>query len=61
MNIPAHIRRQFYPIALAVSALAVAYGLATEEEAALWVSLVAAFLGTGLATANRPDGDNVDA
>lgn len=60
--LPASVRRQFYPIALAVSALAVAYGLVSEEQAALWVALVAAFLGNGLATANRPDPHgNVDA
>ncbi len=62
MNIPASVRRQLYPIALAVAALAVGYGLITEEQAALWVAVVVAFVGTGVATANRPDADgNVDA
>lgn len=62
MNIPASVRRQLYPVALAVAALAVGYGLLTEEQAALWVAVVASIVGTGVATANRPDAnENVDA
>ena len=56
-RIPASIRRRLYPLALAVSALAVGYGLITEEQAALWVALVPALIGTGTATAYRPEAD----
>lgn len=52
--IPVSIRRRLYPIALAVSLLAVGYGLITEEQAGLWLGLVTALVGTGTATAHRP-------
>lgn len=37
---------------LALVALAVAYGLITEETATAWVAVVAALLGNGLAAVN---------
>jgi hypothetical protein len=54
-NVPAHVRGRFYVIALAVIALATAYGVIGAAEAPLWVTLVAAVFGiggTGLASAN---------
>lgn len=52
---PYHIRARIYPTLLALSALAVFYGIASDEEAALWVTAITALLGTGLATAyTRP-------
>lgn len=37
---------------LALVALAVVYGLVTDEQAAAWVAAVSAVLGNGLATLN---------
>ena len=49
------IRARLYPILLALSALATFYGLASDEEAALWVALVFAVIGNGTAVAyTRP-------
>ena len=45
-------RAWIYRILLAVQPLVVAYGLASESEAVLWVSVASAVLGTGLASAN---------
>lgn len=46
------VRAWVYRVLLAVQPIIVAYSVATDEQAALWVSLAAAVLGTGLATAN---------
>ncbi len=45
-------RAYLYRIALAVIALLVGVGVLTDEDAALVLGLVAAFLSTGLAVAN---------
>lgn len=37
---------------LALVALAVVYGLVTDEQAAAWVAVVSAVLGNGLAVVN---------
>ena len=37
---------------LALVALAVVYGLVTDEQAAAWVAVASAVLGNGLATVN---------
>ncbi|WP_336819866.1 phage holin [Gordonia sp. MMO-8] len=53
------VRRWLYGVALAVVAIAVAYGIITQDQAALWVTLVAAILsggGNALARANTPGG-----
>lgn len=44
-------------IVLGVSPLAVFYGLATAEEAALWVALIANILGVSMAMANTSTKD----
>nr|WP_300339902.1 hypothetical protein [Actinomyces sp.] len=51
------VRRRAYPVALALIALAVAYGLIDGEQTAAWTNLAAAALGAGVAalgTAYRP-------
>lgn len=45
-----NLRAKLYPILLALSALATFYGIASEEEVALWVGLAVALIGTGTAT-----------
>ena len=54
-------RAYIYRVLLAVQPIVVAYSVATDEQAALWLSLIAAVLGTGLASANTstktPEGD----
>jgi hypothetical protein len=45
-------RAYIYRILLALQPLVVAYGLASESEAVLWVSVAAAVLGNGLAAKN---------
>lgn len=45
-------RAWIYRILLALQPLVVAYGVATETEAVLWVGVASAVLGTGLATLN---------
>lgn len=45
-------RARIYRVLLALQPLVVAYGLASSERAALWVAVISAVLGTGLATAN---------
>lgn len=53
--IPYEYRARIYPTLTALSALAVLYGVASEQEAALWVAAISAILGNGLAAANtRP-------
>lgn len=46
------IRAYIYRIVLGLSPLAVFYGLATTQEAALWVALIANALSVGLAAVN---------
>ena len=51
-------RAWIYRILLALQPLVVAYGVATETEAVLWVGVASAVLGTGLAainTSTNPD------
>ena len=50
MNEPA--RAWIYRACLALVALAVVYGVVTDEQAASWVAVVSALLGNGLATLN---------
>jgi hypothetical protein len=45
-------RAYLYRVLLTVQPLAIAYGVTTSEQAALWVSAVSALLGFALATAN---------
>jgi hypothetical protein len=45
-------RAYIYRILLAIQPLVIAYGLATEETAVLWVSVASAILSAGLATKN---------
>jgi hypothetical protein len=45
-------RAYIYRVLLALQPLIVAYGLTTDTEAVLWLSVVSAFLGTGLAAKN---------
>lgn len=49
-------RRQWlYGLVLALAPLAVIYGLASNETAALWVAAAAAFLSAGVALPNVGD------
>jgi len=52
MNISQSTRAYIYRILLAVQPLVVAYGLVTDQQAALWVGLGSAVLGLTLASAN---------
>lgn len=45
-------RAWIYRVLTAVSLLVVFYGLATDAEAALWLGVINAVLGNGLATMN---------
>lgn len=45
-------RAYIYRILLALQPLVVFYGLATDQEAALWVGVISAVVGTGLASMN---------
>lgn len=45
-------RKYCYGIAVAVAALALAYGLISAETAPLWLALIGSILGNGLAFAN---------
>lgn len=56
MNLSESTRAYIYRILLAVQPLVVAYGVLNEQLAALWVSVAAAVLGTGLATLNTDTG-----
>ena len=56
MNLNETTRAWIYRVLLAVQPLVVAYGLLNEQLAALWVSVIAAVLGTGLATLNTSTG-----
>lgn len=52
MNLTEPTRAWIYRVLLAAQPIIVAYGFATDELAVLWLSLIAAVLGTGLATIN---------
>ena len=56
MNLSESTRAYIYRILLAVQPLVVAYGLLTDELAALWVGVASAVLGAGLATLNTDTG-----
>lgn len=43
-------RAYVYRIALAAAVLATGYGWVTDAQAALWIPVIAAILGNGLAT-----------
>lgn len=45
-------RKWIYNVLLSVQPLVVAYGLLTEQEAVLWLSVISSVLGLGLARAN---------
>lgn len=45
-------RKWVYNVLLSVQPLVVAYGLLSEQEAVLWLSVVSSVLGLGLARAN---------
>ena len=45
-------RAWVYRAMLALVALAVVYGIVTDEQAAAWVAVVSAVLGNGLAVVN---------
>ena len=46
------VRAWVYRACLALVALAVVYGVVTDEQAESWVAVVSALLGNGLATLN---------
>lgn len=50
----AKVRAWIYGVLVAAGPLAVFYGLATQEEVALWLGVAASALGNGLALANTP-------
>lgn len=52
-------RRWLYTVGLTLTPLVVFYGIATDEEAALWFALFSASLN-GVALANVPDVDPPD-
>ena len=52
MNLSEPTRAYIYRTLLALQPVAVAYGLLTDNLAALWINVAAAVLGIGLATAN---------
>jgi hypothetical protein len=52
MNLNEETRAWIYRVLLALQPVVVAYSLATEEQAALWLGVASAVLGAGLATAN---------
>lgn len=45
-------RGWIYRVLLSLQPIVVAYGLATDTEAVLWISVASAVLGTGLAVKN---------
>lgn len=46
------VRAWIYRVLVSAAPLVVFYGLMTQEAIALWIALVATFLGTGLAALN---------
>lgn len=60
INLTPARRRAVYLVAAAVAAVLVAYGLISEDQAPVWLELVAAILGVAaptLAVANVPKGE----
>jgi hypothetical protein len=51
-TIPEHVRAWVYRVLTAAQPLIVAYGVTTNETAALWLAFASAVLGLGLAAAN---------
>jgi hypothetical protein len=51
MDIPVHVRAWLYRVLTAAVPLMIGYGVVSEQQSVLWVSLVASVLGTGTATA----------
>lgn len=51
-----HRRAWLYRVALAVLPLLVLYGIAAEEEVAVWAGFIAAVLSTGTAALHTPPG-----
>jgi hypothetical protein len=49
-------RRWLYRVILAGLLVAAGYGLVTDQQVTLWVGLVTAFLGLGVAERNVPKG-----
>jgi len=49
-------RAYTYRVLLALQPVVVAYGLTTDTQAVLWVSVASAVLGTGLASVNTSTG-----
>lgn len=56
---PVKYRKYAYGVMVAIAPVAVAYGIVTDAEAGLWVSLIGATLGltNGLALVNTPTKD----
>lgn len=46
------VRAWIYRVLVSAAPLVVFYGLMTQEAVALWIALVATFLGTGMAALN---------
>ena len=53
-EIPVHVRAYIYRVLVAVAPLLAFYGVISEQEIALWLTVVATVLGVGLAAANTP-------
>lgn len=52
MNLDPKTRRWYYDVALALVPVLIAYGVVSEVEAAVWLGLLQAVLGLGLARKN---------
>jgi hypothetical protein len=50
MDIPVYVRAWLYRVLTAFVPLLIAYGVVSEQNSLLWLSLVASVLGTGTAT-----------
>jgi hypothetical protein len=50
----AEVRTAIYTLAVSIVALVVGYGLITEEQGALWLAVIAGFIGSLTAFINRP-------
>lgn len=53
-SIPRKIRADIYRALTALAPLAIAYGVVSEQKAALWIAAASNLLGFGLAAANTP-------
>lgn len=62
LNIPEHVRAYIYRVLTYVSPIVVFYGLATIQEAGLWLTLAGAILGlsNGLAAMNTSTAKSVE-